>query len=60
MQAFVTEAMITEMSAAGGLILVGLTIGSLLELRPIRSANFLPALVIAPLFVALLAAFHLY
>jgi len=42
------------------LILVGLTIGSLLELRPIRSANFLPALVIAPLFVALLAAFHLY
>ena len=60
MQAFVTEAMIIEMSAAGGLILVGLTIGSLLELRPIRSANFLPALVIAPLFVALLAAFNLY
>ena len=43
MQAFVTEAMIIEMSADGGLILVGLTIGSLLELRPIRSANFLPA-----------------
>lgn len=60
MQAFVTEAMIIEMSAAGGLILVGLTIGSLLELRPIRSANFLPALVIAPLFVALLAAFNLF
>ena len=60
MQAFVTEAMIIEMSAAGGLILVGLYIGSLLELRPIRSANFLPALVIAPLFVALLAAFNLY
>lgn len=60
MQAFVTEAMIIEMSAAGGLILVGLTIGSLLELRPIRSANFLPALIIAPLFVALLAAFNLY
>lgn len=60
MQAFVTEAMIIEMSAAGGLILVGLTIGSLLELRPIRSANFLPALIIAPLMVALLAAFNLY
>lgn len=60
MQAFVTDAMILEMSAAGGLILVGLTIGSLLELRPIRSANFLPALIIAPLMVALLAAFNLY
>lgn len=60
MQAFVTNAMILEMSAAGGLILVGLTIGSLLELRPIRSANFLPALIIAPLMVALLAAFNLY
>lgn len=60
MQAFVTESMILEMSAAGGLILVGLTIGSLLELRPIRSANFLPALIIAPLMVALLAAFNLY
>lgn len=60
MQAFVSSAMITEMSAAGGLILVGLTIGSLLELRPIRSANFLPALVIAPLLVLALSAFGLY
>jgi len=60
MQSLVTNAMITEMSAAGGLILVGLTIGSLLELRPIRSANFLPALVIAPLLVLALSAFGLY
>ncbi|GAP15121.1 uncharacterized membrane protein, possible Na+ channel or pump [Longilinea arvoryzae] len=60
MQSLVSNAMITEMSAAGGLILVGLTIGSLLELRPIRSANFLPALVIAPLLVLLLGAFGLY
>ncbi len=60
MQSLVSTAMITEMSAAGGLILVGLTIGSLLELRPIRTANFLPALVIAPLLVLLLGAFGLY
>lgn len=60
MQSFVSTAMITEMSATGGLILVGLTIGSLLELRPIRSANFLPALIIAPLLVAALSAFGLY
>lgn len=60
MQTVVSSAMITEMSAAGGLILVGLTIGSLLELRPIRSANFLPALIIAPLLVLALGAFGLY
>ncbi len=60
MQSLVSDAMIVEMSAAGGLILVGLTIGSLLELRPIRSANFLPALVIAPLLVLLLSSLGLY
>jgi hypothetical protein len=60
MQSIVSTAMITEMSAAGGLILVALTIGSLLELKPIRSANFLPALVIAPLLVVALTAFGLY
>lgn len=60
MQNVVSSAMITEMSAAGGLILVALTIGSLLELRPIRSANFLPALVIAPLLVLALNTFGLY
>ena len=54
-QSFFTEAMITEMSAVGGVILLAIGIGGLLELRPIRTANFLPALVLAPLFVALLA-----
>lgn len=54
-QSFFTEAMITEMSAVGGVILLAIGIGQLLELRPIRTANFLPALVLAPLFVALLA-----
>ncbi|HWQ04967.1 MAG TPA: DUF554 domain-containing protein [Longilinea sp.] len=60
MQTIVSTSMITEMSAAGGLILVALTISSLLELKPIRSANFLPALVIAPLLVVALTAFGLY
>ncbi len=56
-QTVVTPAMMTEMSAVGGVILMGMAIGSLLELRPIRVGNFLPALVIAPLLVALLARF---
>jgi uncharacterized membrane protein YqgA involved in biofilm formation len=58
-QAFLSEPMVAEMSAVGGVLLVGLAIGSLLELRPIRTGNLLPALVIAPLIVAILAVFGL-
>jgi uncharacterized protein len=53
--AFFTTAMMNEMSAVGGVILLAIAISSLLEIRPIRSGNFLPALIIAPLVTALLA-----
>jgi hypothetical protein len=53
----VTTAMLAEMTAAGGVILLGIAISSLLELKPIRVGNFLPALIIAPLIVAILAYF---
>jgi uncharacterized membrane protein YqgA involved in biofilm formation len=53
-QAVVSEAMMAEMVAVGGVILIGIATSSLLELRKIRIGNFLPALVIAPLLVALL------
>lgn len=56
-QAVFTPAMIAELSATGGLLLVGMGVSSLLEIKPIRVGNFLPALVIAPLIVALLAHF---
>src|SRR5579862_1773669 len=46
-----TDSMIAEMSATGGVLVLGLGLG-LLELRHIRVANFLPALVIAPAVVA--------
>jgi len=54
LQSLVTPTMTNEMSAVGGVILVGIAIGSLLEIRPIRSGNFLPALFIAPIVVAIL------
>jgi uncharacterized membrane protein YqgA involved in biofilm formation len=54
----VTPEMMNEMSATGGLILMAIAIGGLLEIRPIRSGNYLPALVIAPIVVAILALFH--
>jgi uncharacterized membrane protein YqgA involved in biofilm formation len=53
-QAFLTEPMMSEMTAVGGLLLLGLAISSLLELRPIRVGNFLPALAVAPLIVWIL------
>jgi uncharacterized membrane protein YqgA involved in biofilm formation len=55
--AFITEPMMFEMTAAGGILLVGLALSSLLEIKPIRVGNFLPALVIAPIIVAVLTAF---
>ena len=46
--------MLDEMSATGGLMLMAISISSLLEIRPIRTGNFLPALVITPIIVAVL------
>jgi uncharacterized membrane protein YqgA involved in biofilm formation len=44
--------MVDEMSAVGGLLLIGIGL-RLLELAEVRVASFLPALVIAPVLVAL-------
>lgn len=57
LSALLTDSMITEMTAAGGVLLLGLAISSLLEIRPIRVGNFLPALVLAPLIVWLTGLF---
>lgn len=54
-QSIVTGAMMNEMTAVGGVILMGIAIGSLLEIRAIRSGNFIPALVFAPLIVFILS-----
>lgn len=54
-QAVTTPAMMNEMTAVGGILLIGIAISSLLEIKPIRVGNFLPALLIAPLIVVLLA-----
>jgi uncharacterized protein len=51
----VTQQMMTEMSATGGVILMAIAVSGLLEMRKIRSGSFLPALLIAPLLVALLS-----
>jgi uncharacterized membrane protein YqgA involved in biofilm formation len=55
-QAVISTPMMDEMTAVGGLLLVGLAVSSLLELKKIRVGNFLPALFVAPLIVAILTA----
>jgi uncharacterized membrane protein YqgA involved in biofilm formation len=47
-----SELMVAQMTASGGVLLVGLGMG-LLRIKEIRTANLLPALVLAPLLVTL-------
>lgn len=53
LQPLLSEAMITEMTAVGGLLVLALGL-VLLEIKPLRVASFLPALVVAPLLVAVI------
>jgi uncharacterized membrane protein YqgA involved in biofilm formation len=48
------ERMTVELTATGGLLMLGLAL-RLLEIKPIRVGSYLPALVLAPLIVALFA-----
>jgi hypothetical protein len=52
---FMSAPMVNEMTAVGGLLLIGLSL-ILLNLKKPRMANFLPALLIAPLIVAVAGA----
>ncbi len=54
LQRLITPAMMLEMQAAGGVLLLGLALSSLLEIKKIRVGNLLPALAVAPLLVWLL------
>jgi len=54
-QNILSQAMIAEMTATGGVLILGIGL-LLLELKRVRVANLLPALVLAPLIVAILGA----
>ncbi len=55
-QPFFSNPMMVEMTATGGVLLMAIAISSLLELKPIRTGNLLPALIVAPLLVVALTA----
>jgi hypothetical protein len=52
-QSALSDAVVREMTATGGVIVLGIGL-RLLQLRQLRVANFLPALLLAPLLVAIL------
>jgi uncharacterized protein len=54
LNAIVSTGMMNEMTATGGVLLIGIGISSMLELKKIRVGNFLPALAIAPVIVYIL------
>jgi uncharacterized membrane protein YqgA involved in biofilm formation len=57
LNAIVTDPMMAEMTATGGVILTGVAVSNLLEIKKMRVGNFLPALIIAPLIVWILSLF---
>jgi len=57
LDALITTNMMNELTATGGILLVGVGISSLLEIKKIRVGNMLPALLVAPLIVWVLSLF---
>lgn len=54
---YFSAAMMTEMTAVGGLILMAIALSSLLAIKKIRTGSYLPALLITPLIVFVLERF---
>ena len=57
LNSIVTTSMMNELTATGGVILVGLALSSLLEIKKIRVGNMLPGLLVAPLIVWVVSLF---
>jgi uncharacterized protein len=55
LDALITPSMMNELTATGGVILLGLAISSLLEIKKIRVGNMIPGLAIAPSIVWVLS-----
>ena len=57
LNSIMSNSMMNEMTATGGVLLVGIGFSSLLEIKKIRVGNFLPSLLLAPIIVYLLSLF---
>ncbi len=57
LNSIVTSSMMNELTATGGVLLMGIGVSSILEIKKIRVGNLLPALLIAPLIVYVISLF---
>jgi uncharacterized protein len=57
LDAIVTASMMNELTATGGVLLIGIGISNLLEIKRIRVGNMLPGLLVAPVIVWVLSLF---
>ncbi len=57
LDAVITTSMMNELTATGGILLIGIGISNLLEIKKIRVGNMLPGLLVAPLIVWVLSLF---
>ena len=60
LQFIMSDQVLVEFSAIGGIMLMGIAIGSLLEIKKIRVANFLPGFVILPFIIWLFNLLGIY
>jgi uncharacterized protein len=58
LHSIITTSMMIEMTATGGLIMIGIAISSLLEIKNIRIGSFLPALITTPIIVYIVTLFN--
>ncbi|MDX9851610.1 MAG: DUF554 domain-containing protein, partial [Anaerolineaceae bacterium] len=60
LQPIMTDQVLAEFSAIGGIMLMGIAASSLLEIKKIRVANFLPGFIVLPLVIWLFNLFGIY
>lgn len=60
LQPIMSDQVLTEFSAIGGIMLMGIAVSSLLEIKKIRVANFLPGFIVLPLIIWIFNLFGIY
>lgn len=60
LQPIMSDQVLAEFSAIGGIMLMGIAVSSLLEIKKIRVANFLPGFIVLPLIIWLFNLFGIY
>lgn len=60
LQFIMSDQVLAEFSAIGGIMLMGIAVSSLLEVKKIRVANFLPGFIVLPLVIWVFTLFGIY